>query len=61
MSDFSLIFVAIQEHKAMCDATSDEEARSVLYILHFSEPCPQCTLAQIGNGVFPFFPDANWQ
>ena len=41
----------------MCDATSDEEARSVLYIQHFSEPCPQCTLA-IGNGVFPCFSQA---
>ncbi|CAL1135104.1 unnamed protein product [Cladocopium goreaui] len=38
-----LIFpITSKEHKAMCDATSDEEARSVLYILHFSEPCPQC-------------------
>lgn len=38
-----LIFpITSKEHKAMCDATSDEEARSVLYILHFSEPCPKC-------------------
>ena len=26
----------------MSDACSDEEARSLLYLLHFSEPCPQC-------------------
>eukprot|EP00438_Fugacium_kawagutii_P033686 Skav203317 [mRNA] locus=scaffold1007:114717:118200:- [translate_table: standard] len=38
-----LIFpITSKEHKAMCDATSDDEAKSVLYILHFSEPCPQC-------------------
>ena len=30
----------------MSDASSDDEARSLLYLLHFSEPCPQCFLAR---------------
>ncbi|CAK9034116.1 unnamed protein product [Durusdinium trenchii] len=34
--------LASKEHKAMCDAVSDDDAKSVLYLLHFSEPCPQC-------------------
>jgi len=34
--------ITSKEHKAMCDAISDDEAKSVLYVLHFSEPCPQC-------------------
>ena len=47
-------WAAHQEHKAMCDAISDDEAKSVLYVLHFSEPCPQCTLACKGKlcGMF---------
>ncbi|CAJ1406768.1 unnamed protein product [Effrenium voratum] len=31
-----------KEYKAMCDACSDDDAKSVLYVLHFSEPCPRC-------------------
>jgi len=30
------------EHQAMCLASSDSEARSVAYLLRYSEPCPCC-------------------
>lgn len=39
----------------MCDAISDDEAKSVLYVLHFSEPCPQCTLACNGASCVECF------
>jgi len=31
-----------KEHKAMCDSATDDEAKSILYLLQFSEPCPRC-------------------
>jgi len=38
-----LVFpVGSQEHEAMCAAKSDGEAKSILYLLSHSEPCPTC-------------------
>lgn len=39
----TLIFsIGSPEHKAICSAASDAEARSILYLLKYSEPCPRC-------------------
>jgi len=39
----SLVFpVGSEEHEALCAASSDAEARSILYLLKNSEPCPRC-------------------
>lgn len=35
---------ASQEHEATLAATSDDELRSILYLLRFSEPCPRCSI-----------------
>lgn len=39
----------------MCDAVSDDDAKSVLYLLHFSEPCPQCAWASESREVVADF------
>ncbi|CAE7255006.1 unnamed protein product, partial [Symbiodinium sp. CCMP2456] len=31
-----------KEHTAMCGSATDDEAKSILYLLQFSEPCPRC-------------------
>ncbi|CAE7476687.1 unnamed protein product [Symbiodinium natans] len=38
-----LIFpIQTKEYKAMCDSATDDEAKSILYLLQYSEPCPRC-------------------
>lgn len=41
----TLVFpIGSQEHEATLNALSDAEARSILYLLRNSEPCPRCSI-----------------